>query len=215
MEDPKSAENPDTTGIAPASACRGESAFTRVFHARWHAHGCSAEHPNVSRRSAHPSFGVSEAKPQTPGAKNAPRERDGLFDIVSRTEMRCCLHPEERAPSVVLQSRTRVRASRRMRTCDWVRPHASRRIAAQPRPWGRLCFHLRCDAPQHEGAGAKHQLAAVRNDRRGTFIVSGLLFTMTFATPTCWPHRALKIMQGHTRAGVPSGAAVTFEPVVH
>src|SRR5215831_1020433 len=73
----------------------------------------------------------------------------------------------------------------------------------------------RCDAPQHEGAGAKHQPAAVRNGRRGTFIVSGLLFTMTFATPTCWPHRALKIMQGHTRAGVPSGAAVTFEPVVH
>src|SRR5262249_16942196 len=32
-------------------------------------HGCSAEHPNVSRRSAHPSFGVSEAKLQTPGAK--------------------------------------------------------------------------------------------------------------------------------------------------
>ena len=33
-----------------------------------HAHGCSAEHPNVSRRSAHPRLGVSEAKLQTPGA---------------------------------------------------------------------------------------------------------------------------------------------------
>src|SRR5262249_32214939 len=32
-------------------------------------HGCSAEHPNVSRRSAHPSIGVSEAKSQTPDAK--------------------------------------------------------------------------------------------------------------------------------------------------
>ena len=31
--------------------------------------GCSAEHPNVSRRSAHPSVGVSEAKAQAPGAK--------------------------------------------------------------------------------------------------------------------------------------------------
>src|SRR5262245_48424293 len=41
-------------------------------------HGCSAEHPNVSRRSAHPSFRVSEAKVQTPGAKNAPRERGGV-----------------------------------------------------------------------------------------------------------------------------------------
>ena len=31
--------------------------------------GCSAEHPNVSRRAAHPSFGVSEARMQTPDAK--------------------------------------------------------------------------------------------------------------------------------------------------
>src|SRR5262249_33323546 len=31
-------------------------------------HGCSAEHPNVSRRSAHPRLGVSEAKLQTPDA---------------------------------------------------------------------------------------------------------------------------------------------------
>ena len=46
-------------------------------------HGCSAEHPNVSRRSAHPSIRVGEAKVQAPGAENAPRERDGLFDIVS------------------------------------------------------------------------------------------------------------------------------------
>src|SRR5262249_61000388 len=29
-----------------------------------------------------PRFGVSEVKLQTPGAENAPRERDGLFDIV-------------------------------------------------------------------------------------------------------------------------------------
>src|SRR5262249_31353640 len=54
-------------------------------------------HPNVSRRSAHPSFGVSEAKLQTPDAENAPRERDGLFEIVRWAEMRCCPHPEERA----------------------------------------------------------------------------------------------------------------------
>src|SRR5215469_8434166 len=42
-------------------ACRGESAFTRVFHARWHAQRVLRTHPNVSRRSAHPRFGVSEA----------------------------------------------------------------------------------------------------------------------------------------------------------
>jgi hypothetical protein len=47
-----------------------------------HAHGCSAEHPNVSRRSAHPSIGVSEAKRQSPDAAMRARERVGLFDIV-------------------------------------------------------------------------------------------------------------------------------------
>src|SRR5215467_10041446 len=49
-------------------AYRVESAFTRVFDAQDTPHGCSAEHPNVSRRSAHPSIRVSEAKVQTPGA---------------------------------------------------------------------------------------------------------------------------------------------------
>src|SRR5215831_12858956 len=48
-------------------ACRDTA---RPTGARWH--------PNVSRRSAHPSFRVSEAKVQAPGAKNAPRERGGV-----------------------------------------------------------------------------------------------------------------------------------------
>src|SRR5262245_45756319 len=147
--------------------------------------------------------------------------------------MRCCLHPEER----VLQ---------RLGKVEW-----AHRSARRPRKAPVLAS--RCDAPQHEGAGARrilaersqrmlarvvpakagthnhglwlwvpalrplrgrrpgrrsfglreHQLAAVRNDRRGSVIVSGLLFTMTFATPTCRPHRALKIMQGNTLADVP------------
>src|SRR2546422_10834416 len=61
-------------------AYRVISAFTRVFDAHDTPHGCSAEHPNVSRRSAHPSIRVSEATMQNPGRKNAPRERDGLFE---------------------------------------------------------------------------------------------------------------------------------------
>src|SRR5262249_38543984 len=43
-----------------------------------HAPRVPRTHPNVSRRSAHPSFRVSEATMQTPGAKNAPRERRGV-----------------------------------------------------------------------------------------------------------------------------------------
>jgi hypothetical protein len=59
----------DARRLARRLACRVISAFTRVLTRYGTPHGCSAEHPNVSRRSAHPSFGVSEAKSQTPGAK--------------------------------------------------------------------------------------------------------------------------------------------------
>src|SRR5262249_52172545 len=39
-------------------------------------------HPNVSRRSAHPSIRVSVAKVKSPGRRNASREREWLFDMV-------------------------------------------------------------------------------------------------------------------------------------
>jgi hypothetical protein len=60
--------------------CRVTSAFTRVFDARWHAPRVLRTHPNVSRRSAHPSIRVGEAKVANPGRKNAPREREWLFE---------------------------------------------------------------------------------------------------------------------------------------
>jgi hypothetical protein len=41
MEDSESAKKQENAGIGPASACRGESAFTRVFHALWHATNAS------------------------------------------------------------------------------------------------------------------------------------------------------------------------------
>src|SRR6266404_5676887 len=47
-----------------------------------------SEHPYVSRRSATPSWGCAKLKFQNPGAENAPRERVGLFDIVSQ-QIRC------------------------------------------------------------------------------------------------------------------------------
>jgi hypothetical protein len=50
---------------------------------------------------------------QTPGVENAAREREGLFDIVSWTEMRCCPHPEERAcASASAKSNARARVSK-------------------------------------------------------------------------------------------------------
>src|SRR5262249_61994227 len=57
---------------------------------------------------------------------------------------------------------------------------ASQRASAVDAPALASC----CDAPQHEGEG-RDQPAAVRDDCRGNFIASGLLFTMKAATPTC------------------------------
>src|SRR5262249_45693039 len=48
-------------------ACRVISAFTRVFDARRHAQRVPRTHPNVSRRSAHPSIRVGEATMQNSG----------------------------------------------------------------------------------------------------------------------------------------------------
>src|SRR6266508_2523520 len=71
-----------------------------------------------------PRFGVSEATSQTPGA-NAPRERDGLFDIVRWELPRTVRWRAANSAVLILRSahaggvsqiRTGVRASRRMRT---------------------------------------------------------------------------------------------------
>jgi hypothetical protein len=81
--------------------------------------GALAQHPNVSRRSAHPSTGVSEAKSQSPDAAMRARERDdvrrrqgyggpghlpaeaskagGLFEMVKNAAGDVRPHPEERA----------------------------------------------------------------------------------------------------------------------
>src|SRR5262245_29827387 len=126
-----------------------------------------------------PSFGVSEARMQTPGAENAPRERDGLFDMVNCAASDAHPHPEERAcrrNSANSNARTRVSKDEDGRAL--MLRDASRRAWAVEVP-ARACGR---DAPQHEG---KHQPAAVRNDCRLGFPVSGLLFTGNAATATC------------------------------
>jgi hypothetical protein len=59
----------DARRLARRLTRRVISAFTRVFDASWRVQRVSRKHPNVSRRSAHPSIGVSEAQMQSPGAK--------------------------------------------------------------------------------------------------------------------------------------------------
>ena len=81
-------------------------------------------------------------------------------------------HPEERACSVLLQSRTSMRASRRMRTateCALMLQDASQRS----RVVEASVLASRCDAPQHEG-GARCLLAersaAFRDHRRRLWV---------------------------------------------
>src|SRR5262249_6071986 len=60
-------------------ASRVITAFTRVFDAHDTPHGCSAEHPNVSRRSAHPRFGLAKQSCK-PRAQTCGAGTNGLFD---------------------------------------------------------------------------------------------------------------------------------------
>jgi hypothetical protein len=173
-------------------AYRVISAFTRVFDAHDTPHGCSAEHPNVSRRSAHPSFRVSEAKVQTPGAENAPREQWSA----------CCLRSWDRGwKSPNLQKNRKIQGSGPpARAAAKARSRASFAryvpLGSSPRKRGPITtvfgYGSRLSA-RFAGVGrdddglvrAKQQPAAVRNDRRRGFPVSGLLFTGNAATHTC------------------------------
>ena len=110
-------------------------------------HGCLASTRTFLGAPPTPRLGVSEARVQTPGAHNAPRDRDGLFDIVSWAETRCCPHPEERAcASAPAKSNARARLSKdedeRLRSPSCFETHRS-----APSPWKRLCsLALRCSS---------------------------------------------------------------------
>src|SRR4029453_420869 len=84
-------------GERPASWDARRLARRLACRATCTPHGCSAEHPNVSRRSAHPQRGVSEAKRQSPDAAMRARERDGLFEMVKNAAGDARPHLEERA----------------------------------------------------------------------------------------------------------------------
>src|SRR5262249_17162678 len=66
-------------------------------------HGCSAEHPNGSRRSAPPPIRGGGREVATPGRRNAPRERGGLFDIV-RWELRRTVRRRAASSAVLILS---------------------------------------------------------------------------------------------------------------
>src|ERR1700730_12794552 len=71
-------------------------------------HGCSAEHPNVSRRSAHPSIRVSEAKVKSPGRKKraAGTKRCCPMPMHNPAHSRVSGNPESRTGSPLSRGRT-------------------------------------------------------------------------------------------------------------
>ena len=135
---------------------------------------------------------------KAPDAENAPRERDGLFDIVRYDHERSACysalsHPNSGLPEFG-HSKTRPKpdeptspagegGSRRSQG-SFGHPSSARKRGPVIPP-GLWVPALAALGRDDDGlVQAKHQPAAVRNDRRPRSIVSGLLFTMDGATPT-------------------------------
>jgi len=161
-------------------AYRVISAFTRVCDAHDTPNGCFARTRTFLGAPPTPRSGSvkQSCKPRTQKCAAGTME---VVCMVSSAVGDARPHPEERACSVVLQSRTSVRASRRMRTATaWAL--MLRDASQRSRAGEASVLASRCDAPQHEGAATHHSSvsaasreappAAVRKDRRRNFIVS-------------------------------------------
>ena len=189
---------------------RHKRVHARLVTRRGHAQRVLRTHPNVSRRSAHPSIRVSEAKVQAPGVKNAPRERDGLFDIV-RWKLPKTVRRRAASLAVLIlrsacgrgfaNSNGRARVSKdedegaprvlakRTQRAFWPSGSSPRKAGAHDHCWWLWVPALAALGRDDDRlVRGKDQPAAARNARRRNFIVSGLLFTMRFATHTCRPH---------------------------
>ena len=149
-------------------------------------------HPNVSRRSAHPSIRGERSKVANPGCRHAPRERDGLFDIVRRSASAVAVivpsPPAGEGGSML--PRAMMGEGYLLETNP--SPIRVRGRTIVPSPARGEGIKGARQPPAHFGqtkpsvsANANNQPAAVGNDRRLRSIVFGLLFTMDGATPTC------------------------------
>jgi hypothetical protein len=147
--------------------------------------GCFARTRTFLGAPPTPRFGLVKQRFKAPGVKNAPREREWLFDIVRWELPKTVRRRAVTSVVVILRSAhaeeiPRIRARRTRVSKD---EGEGRRILAkrtQRAFWPNEAKRGAC-------ARAKDQPAAVRNDRRRNFIVFGLLFTMKFATHTCRP----------------------------
>jgi hypothetical protein len=115
---------------------------------------------------ARPSTGSAKQGCKSPGAETRRGSENGLCE-----DLVCCRpQAEKRAGEIVRPARTRVRASRRMRTrgaLSCFETHRSAVLAVEGRGLGS-----RCDVPQHEG-------------RRATKPTIACAQTGALVTPTC------------------------------
>jgi hypothetical protein len=139
---------------------------------------------------ARPSTGLAKQRGKTPGVETRRGNERGCVKMV------CCRRQaEERAGEIVPPPRTRVRASRRMRTSrapSCLETHCSAGLAVEGHG-----LASRCDAPQHEGQESNEaDLACTQTGALVTPtcacvgrapIVLGLLFTMKIPTQNCKP----------------------------
>ena len=107
---------------------------------------------------ARPSTGLAKQRGKSPGVETRRGNERGCVKMV------CCRRQaEERAGEIVPPPRTRVRASRRMRTSrgpSCLETHCSAVLAVEGHG-----LASRCDAPQHEGAGEQRSRPRVHPDR--------------------------------------------------
>src|SRR5258707_4890032 len=90
MEDSESVEKQENPGIGPASACRGESAFTRVFHAPWHAQRVLSAAPERFSALRPPlDSGLVKQNQITPRATARPKRKAIEQNGAIRAELTC------------------------------------------------------------------------------------------------------------------------------
>src|SRR6266436_1433748 len=159
-------------------AYRVISAFTRVCDAHDTAHGCLARTRTFLGAPPTPRFGVGEAKEITPRATArrkrkavVQRDKDGSFPNSSCAGL----------------TRASIFFAKSFYEDGWIAgssPAMTEWTDTRTVSFCRDLLDLR-------RALLRTQPRSVRNGRRGNFIVSGLLFTMKTATPTCRAAEAL------------------------
>jgi hypothetical protein len=203
----ESAEKQENTGIGPASACCGESAFTQkraagmrecvllMMSSERAASAVAVIVPSPTRTRACPSSGTLRLGRSRMNPTSAAGEGGSMLARAMMGEgyVAATPHPFE-SLGRPLRPLPQGERARKARSSPRGAPRDAR-VAGTPLrgpiitagDYGsRLSARFRGRRPgRHRLVRVKYQPTAVRKDRWGNFIVLGLLFTMKAATQTC------------------------------